>query len=252
MLWKKSFRVWLIALSQNVNFTLFILLFFTLLNFVILIPLIGLFSFFIQNLINFSLIILFSKIYLKVDGDEEAFRREIENLKYNDAFSYIREAFMLTVATYLMSIGILIIVVAFLLILGLVFGISFLAFGTVLPPLFILLGLVFALVIYFSIVTSYPSFFARTVIEGRKPQDYFTLFLTAPFSKLLWKLSFSFEVFLSSLIIGAISLFIFLAHSLLTFLFPPIGLFSYFITFVNLLLVYLFGVVSIHYLLKRG
>ncbi|GAB6066560.1 hypothetical protein JCM9492_16550 [Aquifex pyrophilus] len=252
MLWRRTLRIWLIALSQNASFTLFILLLFTLLNFVILIPLIGVFSFFIQNLINFSLIILFSKIYLKVDGEEEAFRKEVEKLRYGNAFSYVREAFMLTVATYLMSIGVLIIVVSILLLLGLIFGISLLTFGTAPSPLFLLLGLIVALIIYFSVVTSYPSFFARTVIEAKKPEDYFTLFLTAPFSKLLWKLSFSLEVLLSSFIVGAISLLIFIAQGVGTFLFPPIGLFSYFITFVNLLLIYLFGVISVHYLLKRG
>jgi len=250
-MWKHALKVWLVALFHNFRLTAELLILFILLNFFFLVPVINAFSFFIHNVINFSIIIYFSKLYIKVKGDEKRYEEEIERTTLLQALrTYLPHAITLTLATYAMTTAYLVILFVSMLIVGVITGITLLNYGTDIIIAY-LVYLLLMLILYFWIVTSYPAFFARTVIEGETPKDFFFLFLTAPFSKLLWKLSFSLEVFFSSFVIGLISLFVFLIQSILSYLFPPLIFLTYFVAFANFLLIYLFGVVSVSYLMWK-
>lgn len=250
-MWKHALNVWSITLFQNFRLTAELIILFTLLNFLFLIPVMNVFAFFIHNVVNFSLIIYFSKLYLKVKGNEEEYKREIERTKLAQALkTYLPHAVTLTFATYAMTVAYLILLFVSLLILGLITGITVFTFGTDFIIAY-LIFIVLLLILYFWIITSYPVFFARTVIEGQTPRDFFFLFLTAPFSKLLWKLAFSLEVLFSSFVIGFFSLFIFLFQFVMSHLFPPLFFLTYFVAFSNTLLIYLFGVISVSYLLWK-
>jgi len=249
-MWKHTLKVWSITLFHNLRLTLELLVLFSLLNVLLLIPVVNAFSFLIHSVVNFSFIIYFSKLYLKVRGNEEKYEEEIKKITVLEALrTYLPHAFTLTLATYAMTVVYLIILFILVLLFGIITGISLFNHADFIIAYFFFL--IFMLILYLWIVTSYPAFFARTVIEGETPKDFFFLFLTAPFSKLLWKLSFSLKVFLSSLVIGFVSLLVLVIQWLLSLLFPPFLIFTYFVTFSNFLLVYLFGVVSISYLMWK-
>ncbi|NPA32143.1 MAG: hypothetical protein GXO04_00805 [Aquificae bacterium] len=251
-MWKKTLRVWFITLTQNPSLTSGLALLFTALNLLFVLPL-GVLSLLLQNLITFSAIIYFSKLYLKTKGDEEAYKKGVKESSLSDVIlSYMPHALFLVLANYALLISLFVLLVMAFILLGLLVGTSLLAFGTAPSGTLVLVYVLFFLFLYFSVVTSFPAFFARTVVEAKKPSDYFILFLTAPFSRLLWRISFSFELLVSSLIVGAVSLFLLIFKFLLVRLFPPLVLLTYFFGFVNLLLVYLFGVVSVSHFVWRG
>ena len=253
-MWRKTLTLWKIILFENPNFVLSDALTYFLLNFLFLIPLLNAFNFFIESIVTFGLLICVSKIYAKAKGDIKAFRKGLEGL---NAFVCVKENFLeavaLSLAHMVMGVVALFFVFLGLMIIALITGTTFLIFNTV-PPLWALaLYLAFLLFVYFSIVTSYPSFFARVIFEAKTPKDYFFMFITAPFSNLLFKMSFSLDLLASSLIIGGISLLLTLFKVFITWLFPASILFLSFLVLINILLVYLFGVVAVgEFVWKRG
>ena len=245
-MWKKTITLWKIILFENPNFTLSVALIYSLLNFLFLVPILNAFNFLIESVITFSLLICVSKIYVNVSGNIEGFKKKIINLNaFQCVRNYLLEAVALGFAHMIMGVIALFFVFLGLMIIALITGTSFLVFNAV-PPLWVLaFYLAFLLFVYFSIVTSYPSFFARVIFEAKTPKDYFFMFITAPFSKLLFKMSFSLDLFVSSLIIGGISLLLTLFKVFITWIFPISILFVSFLVFINMLLVYLFGVVAV-------
>ncbi|NPB08633.1 MAG: hypothetical protein GXN96_06870 [Aquificae bacterium] len=247
MTWKKTLRTWYLSLVANSSLTLQIALLFFLLNFLIIVPLVAPFTFFLQNLLNFSLILFFGKAYLSAGGDERTYEEKLKAVSsLREPLSYLKESFFLVLAQYVMTALLLVFLLIALIAAGAVLGISLLAFGTTPPWWALLLYGVIVLFLYFSIATSYPLFFARALLESSNPRDFFLKFLTAPFSSLLLRMNFSLELFLSSLVISTFTLVLFLVQWVLYYLFPPAVLFSYFFTFVNLLLLYLFGLISLY------
>ncbi len=252
-MWRKTLALWKITLFDNLTFTLSVALTYFLLNFLFLIPLINAFNFFVESLVTFGLLVCISKLYVNVRGDVQAFRDGVINLK---AFHCIRnnilEAVALSFAHILMGIVALFLVFLGIVIIALITGTSFLLFNDF-PPLWVLtIYLIFLLLVYFSIVTSYPFFFARVIFEAKIPKDYFLMFVTSPFSKLLFKMSFSLDLLISSIIIGFISLILTLLKIFITWLFPFSLLFVSFFVFINILLIYLFGVVAVGEFVWKG
>ena len=245
-MWRKSITLWKIILFESPNFTFSVVLTYFLLNFLFLVPILNAFNFFIESIVTFGLLICLSKLYVEARGDIKAFKKNLEEL---NAFICVKENFLeavaLSLAHMVMGVVALFLVFLGLLIIGLITGTAFILFDAT-PPLWtLIIYLTFLLLVYFSIVTSYPSFFARVIFEAKTPKDYFFMFITAPFSKLLFKMSFSLDLFVSSLIIGGISLLLTLFKVFITWIFPISILFVSFLVFINMLLVYLFGVVAV-------
>lgn len=245
-MWRKSITLWKIILFESPNFTFSVVLTYFLLNFLFLVPILNAFNFFIESIVTFGLLICLSKLYVEARGDIKAFKKNLEEL---NAFICVKENFLeavaLSLAHMVMGVVALFLVFLGLLIIGLITGTAFILFDAT-PPLWtLIIYLTFLLLVYFSIVTSYPSFFARVIFEAKTPKDYFLMFITAPFSKLLFKMSFSLDLFVSSLIIGGISLLLTLFKVFITWIFPISILFVSFLVFINMLLVYLFGVVAV-------
>jgi len=244
MLWRKTINLWKIALTANGGLFIKTLGAFTLLNLLFFTPLQPL-SVFLQNLLTFSLITYFSKLYLEVK-EERAFKERVLTTEFGEASTkYLLHALALLFAQYVMSFLLVVFVVAALFFILSLFGLTFVVFGATLPSWAVFLFVLVVIFLYFSMATSYPLFFARAVVEGRDPKDYFVKFLTAPFSPLLMKMGFSLPLLVSSLIVSAIVLGLFVLQFILYHLIPPTAVLSFFFTYANLLLVYLFGVVSL-------
>lgn len=245
-MWKKTLTLWKLIVFDNPDFTLSVALLYFLLNFLFLVPILNIFNFFIESVVTFALLICVSKLYVAVEGNVRAFKEELSRL---NAFRCVRTFWKEAVAVSLAHIvtGILSLFIIFLglAIIALITGTSFIFFNFAMPAWAIVLYLVFLLFVYFSIVTSYPSYFARVIFEAQTPKDYFFKFITAPFSKLLLKMSFSLDLLFSSLIISFFSLLLTLFKIFVTYFFPISILFVSFFAFLNMLLVYLFGVVAV-------
>jgi len=253
MTWRKTLRIWYLSFFTNPSLTLLVVFLFFSINFFILLPIIGLFTFLLQNIFNFSLIIFFSKVYIESKGSEEEYVRKLRAVRiFKVPFLFIREAFLLVIAQYIMTTLLVLFVVFALLIAGAILGISLLAMGSTPPWWAFLLYIAILIFLYFSIATSYPFFFARVLAEAQEPGDYLKKFLTAPFSRILMKMNFSVELMISSLIISGISFILFLVQFLLYTFIPATVLLAYFFTFANLLLLYLFGVISLFNFLWKG
>ena len=245
-MWKKTLTLWKITLLENQSFTLSIALTYLFLNFLFLVPLVNVFNFFVESVVTFCLLICVSNLYLSVKGEVQAYRESIRTL---NTFQCIKEnlakAVAVSLAHAVMGVVALFFVFLGLIIIALITGISYLIFSTI-PPLEVLIPyLVFLVFVYFVVVTSYPAFFARVVFEAKNAVDYFFMFITAPFSKLLLKMSLSLDLLISSLIIVSISLLLALFKLFVMWLLPLSIIFVSFIAFLNALLIYLFGVVAV-------
>jgi len=245
-MWKKTLTLWKITLLENPSFTLFATLTYLFLNFLFLVPIINVFNFFVESVVTFSLLICVSNLYLSVKGEIQAHRESIRTLNtFQCMKKNLAKAVALSLAHAVMGGIAIFFVFLGLLIIALITGVSYLIFSTI-PPLEVLIPyLVFLIFVYFAVVTSYPAFFARVIFEAKSTTDYFFMFITAPFSKLLLKISLSLDLFISSLIIASISLLLTLFKLFVMWLFPLSIILVSFIAFLNALLIYLFGVVAV-------
>lgn len=245
-MWKKTLTLWKITLLENPRFTLFAILTYFFLNFLFLVPLLNVFNFFVESVVTFGLLICVSNLYLSVKGEVQAYRESMRTL---NTFQCMKEnlakAIAVSLAHMVMGVIALLFVLLGLIIIALITGVSYFIFSTIPPPEVLTPYLVFLVFVYFAIVTSYPAFFARVVFEAKNAVDYFFMFITAPFSKLLLKMSLSLDLLISSLIIASVSLLLALFKLFVMWLLPLSIIFVSFFAFLNALLIYLFGVVVV-------
>ncbi len=235
-----------IILFETPSFSLNVLFIYLFLNLLFLIPLINAFNLLVESIITFSLLICVSKLYVETKGSVKSFKRKLNDLNPISCIrKYLLESLALGFAHLVMGVLALFLVFLGLLLIAILTGTSIFLFNFT-PPLWLLaIYLVFLIFVYFSLTTSYPTFFARVIFEAKKPREYFYLFITAPVSKLLLRISFSFDILISSLVVGFASLLLTLFKLFLLFVFPPSILLVSFLAFINMLLVYLFGVVMV-------
>ncbi|NPB07283.1 MAG: DUF4175 domain-containing protein [Aquificae bacterium] len=244
MLWRKTLNLWKLALTANADLAVKTFLAFLLLNLLFFTPLQPLAAF-AQNLLTFALIIFFGKLYLS-NPEEKTFLARLMAASFGGAVKpNLLPALALVLAQYVMTFLLLVFLVAGLMLVAALFGVTLFVFGTALPLWAVGLLVVALVFLYFSMATSYPLFFARALIEAKDAKDYFIKFLTAPFSPLLLKMGFSIPLLTSSLIVSAVALLLFVVQFLLYHLLPFTTVFSFYFTYANLLLIYLFGVISL-------
>ena len=210
-------------------------------------PLIGQVSALLLYFLTFSFIVLVSKTYISSEGREEVFK---ENLKRKNLLSliteYLPETLAVSVAQFVLTILALIVSLLIFLIGGGLSVIKPLISGGEVSWTGLLITLVLALSLYFSVVTSFPLFFGRAMLRGKGFGETLAKFLGALFVEVSWRMLLSWDYLKSSLVISLISLLLFLLGLFLFFVPPLASLLS----FLTLHLLYTFGTVACFRLLR--
>ena len=243
--------MWKISLSSNPSLSLPFLGVVILLSLSFPVPLMGQILALLNSFLIFSYVVWVSKTYVAEGGDLQR------------VATAIGEANLIKVVKEHPSVVLGVMVAQLILgVVALILSIVILSLGGVwyvLMPLVsgegdvnllgVLLAVLVSLLLYFSLVSSFPIFFGRAILRGKGFGDTLRFFISSLWSELSWKTFFNLDYLVSSAVISAIVLAMILFNLLLMIL--PFGFFlSPVISFLTLHLAYLFGSVAVFKLLR--
>ena len=248
-MWREALKVWEESLRANPSLSLPFVALLLALNLFLWIPLLGQLSALLEIYLIFSYIVHTSKLYLGSGGDLEAFRSGLRSVGLGKAlFSHTAEVLGVLVAQ------------VFLTVLTLLASLVILSAGgalSVLKPLLeggdvswkgLLLSLLIAVFLYFSVVSSFPIFFGRAMLRGKGFSGTLSAFISSLWAEVSWRTMLSWDYIKSSAVISLITLGFLLLHLIL--LIPPLFLFGPILTFLTVHLLYTFGTVACFRLLR--
>ena len=248
-MWRESLTLWKLSLVHNPLPVTVVLLLLVFLNLLTFLPPFSLMAVLFNYYILFAYVVFASKKFLECGGDTVCFERSIRVNPFKALFSYLPETIAVLIAQFLLTL------------LAFVFALVVFSVGgvwSVLKPLLgggevswtgLLVSVLLALFVYFSVVTSFPMFFGRAMLRGKGFSGTLRSFITSLYAEISWRTMLSWEYIKSSFVISLIALGFFLAHLLVAVL-PPLIVVAPVLTFVTLHLLYLFGTVSVFRLLR--
>ena len=241
--------MWRESLGANPSLSLAFSALLLLLSLLLWTPLLGQLLALFESYLIFSYLVFVSKLYVSSEGDLETFRSRLRSTGLGSVlFSYALETLGVLVAQILLTVLALLVSLVIL---------SAGGFVSVLLPLLegggiswkgLLLSLLIAALLYFSVVSSFPLFFGRAMLRGRGFRGTLLTFISSLWAEISWRTMLSWDYIRSSLVISIITFGLLLLHLIL--LIPPLSIFGPLLTFLTLHILYTFGTVACFRLLR--
>ncbi len=199
--------------------------------------------------ISFSYVVYVSKKYLESNGSEEKLRNHLrENLKVyitsypGETVAILIGQLFLTVLAFIVAFTVVVVSGAWLIVKPLLEGGEVSLWGMV-------IGVLIALLLYFSVVTSFPIFFGRAMLRGEGFGSTLQSFITSLYAEISWKTMLNWDYLKSSVVISLMALAL-LSANLLIGITPLAPALAPFVTFLTIHLAYTFGTVACFRLLR--
>ena len=238
------------SLGENYRITLPLLSLLIFLSALTLIPAVASLAILLSSYLMFSWTLFVAKSYVRAGGRFEELRAVLRRTTFGQAVSgYVLETVAVLVAQT--ALGILALFIALVVFTaGGVWSVLLpLLEGEVVSWTGLLLSAFLAFFLYFSLVSSFPLFFGRAVLEGEGFRSTLRLFIESLYRGLSWRIFVNADYLKSSLLISLLSLLFILLHGILLLL--PFAFFvGSVLSFLTLHLLYIFGTVACFRLLR--
>ncbi len=249
LVWKEALHVWKISLTANLYISLPFLFSLVLLNLFVWIPLVGQLSALIESYLIFSYVVFISKLYIRRGGNIEGFEEDLRSANLlSPVLSYPREVIGVLVAQIFLTVVALLVSLVILSAGGALSVIKPLLEGGDVSWKGLLLSLLIAVFLYFSIVSSFPIFFGRAMLRGKGFSGTLSTFISSLWAEISWRTMLSWDYIKSSIVVSLITFGFLLLH--LVLLIPPLFLFGPILTFLTVHFLYTFGTVACLRLLR--
>ncbi len=249
-MWRDTLKVIKVSLFEKPSLTATLFGAVVLLTLLAPVPVLGQLAFLLNLILVFSFLVFTSKVFLRCEGDLARMTLEF------------RRSSLATVvgSWFLETLGVLVGHLVLWVLAALLAFILFLIGGSVFLVLPLIKGegigwtgligtVVLAVVLYFSVVTSFPIFFGRSMVRGSGFWGTFYTFLSSLVAEISWRTILNCDYLRSSVVISLFVLLIFLLNLVfvlapfLFFLSPLVGLLA-------LHTAYTFGTVACFRLLR--
>jgi hypothetical protein len=244
--WREALTLWKLSLVGNLSTAIPLLLTFAVLNLILFVPVLGVLLFPVKYYLLFAYTTFVSKRYVEKGGNESALLSSIRGNPVRVLLSYFRETLAILVGQVLLTITA--VLIAFLMLFAgwLLYLIKPLLEGREMSIGGFLLAAVLSILVYLSVVSSFPLFFGRAMLRGRGFIGTLRYFLSSLYAEVSWRTLLSCDYLKSSLVVSLIALLLFF----LGLLFSLFGPFALPFSFLSIHLIYLFGTVSAFRLLR--
>lgn len=243
-MWRFTLQVIKLSLTEKPSLTVPYLLAITLLSLPFPVPVLGQLAFIMNLFLVFSFLVFTSKLVAFHGEDLASLRLELKKASFlrvltaypGETAGVILGHLILTVLAGLVAALVILVGGSSFLIVPLIRGEGVSWWG-------VLVFLLLALFIYFSVVTSFPLFFGRAVLKGRGFWETLYKFLSSVFAETSWRTLLNCDYTRSSLVISFLILLVITAN-LLFLIVPPLFVLSPVLSFLGIHVAYTFGTVA--------
>ncbi len=248
-MWREALYVWKDSLTVNPSLSLPFTALLFLLNLLFWIPILGQLSALLETFLIFSYVVFISKLYIDSRGNRETFSSRLASASLGSLiFSYTAETIGVLVAQLFLTFLAFIISLIILSAGGFMSLILPLLEGGDVSWKGLLLSLLIAVFLYFSIVSSFPIFFGRAMLRGKGFSGTLSTFISSLWAEISWRTMLSWDYIKSSIVVSLITFGFLMLH--LVLLIPPLLLFGPILTFLTVHFLYTFGTVACFRLLR--